>query len=131
VVSDAAPESVHGACNLAVNNQGALGISWLDKIVSEHQYDKVYKMGDLVINEYHETYDLRFIASVDGGESFLKPARVSSQTSKPKSGHAGRFFPGSDYMFMDSAGDGAFHPLWPDSRTGIFQLHTAKVTIKP
>ena len=79
---------------------------------------------------FHETYDLFFTASLDGGATFSAPVRITSQSSKPLPKHASRFWPGADYMFSSAASDGTFHLLWPDARTGIFQLYTSVVRLR-
>src|SRR5882724_3057900 len=50
---------------MAVTNQGVLGISWFDTRGTD---------GDRQYNEF-------FTASTDGGDTFLPPARISSQSS--------------------------------------------------
>jgi hypothetical protein len=125
---------------LAVNNDGTVGISWFD----------TRDVGDR--RAYHEY----FAASVDGGESFLPPVRVSSEESaldapgntmlkptidSPRAGADGvvhfyfddtseRFPDGGDYTGLTADADGRFHPFWTDTRRGNFQAWTATVLVK-
>lgn len=108
VAPDAADDLSQSAANVSVNRSGIVGVSWLAR--------------------RNETYDLFFTASFDGGDHFLPPARISSQSSRP--GPVDRFFPGEDYMLTAAAPDGTFHLLWPDARSGVSQLYTAAVRIE-
>jgi hypothetical protein len=99
-----------------------------------------------------DAYDVFYSASLDGGETFLPAVRVSSETSRPAG--PGNMRPGlgrlrysSDTLIMDflsgysrwrDVGDyigltadaaGIFHPVWPDSRNGTFQLQTARIEL--
>lgn len=120
-----------------VNNQGVVGITWYDTrdVVSVRGY-----------NQY-------FIASVDGGASFLSPIKISGEESKPLgSGNLNyqvfansfrstdtlfmgmispmsRWPQGGDYMGLTADADGYFHPAWADSRTGTYQIYTRKIKV--
>jgi|GEM_PF-696393 len=120
---------------IAVNNQGVVGIMWFDTRGSKQQ------------DQYH----LYFTASVDGGESFLPPVQVSSESSfpvnkgnlTPSASSQGtnksisvsiwspfNHFPqGGDYMGMTVDSNGIFHPFWTDSRSGTFQVWTSQIRI--
>jgi hypothetical protein len=122
---------------IAVNNTGAVGISW---------YDRREAPDDL-------GYRARFAASLDGGVSFEPSIAIATgrtthpvdeqyfpyATTRPgKSGDATEFLifpppwlhitPG-DTREMVTTADGTFHPFWTDNRTGIYQLWTARVTV--
>jgi hypothetical protein len=56
--------------------------------------------------------------------------RVTSRSSTPRPKHAGRFLPGFDYMKNAASPDGTFHLLWPDARSGTFQLYTSAVRVR-
>jgi hypothetical protein len=127
---------------LAVNKDGVLAITWFDtRNASNHE---------------NKEYDEYFAASVDGGESFSAPVRVSDQTSSRlgkgnmalqgtqfdfdlPSGEeqsrvnfisgGSRWPAGGDYMQMAVDDRGIFHPVWADARTGTFQLQTAAITV--
>jgi len=99
-----------------------------------------------------DKFDVYFTASLDGGQTFLPKARVSSQTSHPYG--AGNLRPGpfvmkergmtivyttsgisrwpdgGDYIGMAADSDGAFHPFWADGRSGTYQLYTASIRLK-
>jgi hypothetical protein len=123
---------------IEVNRGGVLGIMWYDT------RDVTDRSG----------YDLYFTASLDGGETFLPPTRVSSQSSFPAG--AGNIRPsaygqekspdddslaveflsgwsrwpnGGDYMGMTSDIHNVFHPLWADARSGVFQIYTCPITV--
>ena len=121
---------------LAVNSRGVVGIFWLD--TREHVKQK----------HYHGY----FAASVDGGASFLPSVRVSTAPSDPygpgnvrpsamvvKSqgtavlsllSAASRWPAGGDYLGLATDSNGTFWPLWPDARTGTFQLYTAELSVR-
>jgi hypothetical protein len=93
-----------------------------------------------------------YSASLDGGETFLPAVRVSSETSRPAG--PGNMRPGlgrlrysgdtlvmdflsgysrwrdvGDYIGLTADPKGVFHPVWPDSRNGVFQLQTARIEL--
>lgn len=121
---------------ITVNRSGVVGILWFGSPASR------------AIDQY----DVYFTASLDGGKTFLAPALVSSEASRPIS--AGNVLPrknfettsddaihintisatsrwpqGGDYIGLASDARGVFHPFWPDSRSGTFQLWTAQVRL--
>jgi len=121
---------------IAVNDSGAVGVMWLDTRASAAD----------------DAYDVFYSASLDGGQTFLPAVRVSSETSRPAG--AGNVRPGlgrlryagdtlimdflsgysrwrdvGDYVGLTSDAKGVFHPVWPDSRTGTFQLQTARIEL--
>jgi len=121
---------------LAVNREGTVGVAWFDT----RDFPRLDK------------YDLYFTASPDGGETFLQPRKVSSEPSAPRgAGNVmpyppyarrtgtgleahfqtafGRWGAGGDYSAMQTDADGAFRPFWPDSRSGTFQIQTARVRV--
>ena len=120
---------------IAVNPVGTLGILWY----STAGYPK------------REQFDVYFTASLDGGETFLPKKRLSSETSKPFGAGNVRPSPiigadrgmitmdfvsglsrwpdGGDYIGMTATPDGAFHPFWPDGRSGTYQLYTAAIQV--
>ena len=120
---------------MTVNKDGVLGVLWLDTRES-------------VEEGFYHAY---FTASLDGGESFLPRVRVSSAPSDTYgSGNllmspstfayqgalyltftsaAGRWPAGGDYIGLATDSSGAFRPLWPDARTGTFQLYTTDLRV--
>jgi len=123
---------------VVVNRDGVVGIAWLDTRDSYRQ----------------DRYREYFTASLDGGRTFLRSTPVSSMASFPQGPGNARLIPlendratpllglrfmsaftrypaGGDYMGITTDLNGAFHPMWADSRTGTFQLFTAKVQVLP
>lgn len=122
---------------LAVSPDGTVGAAWFDNRAGESVYAE------------------HFAASLDGGASFLPAVRVSFEPSPRRadgnivfrptidspsvmpegeltfalSNAAERFPDGGDYVGLVASADGIFHPFWPDSRTGSYQLWTARVTV--
>ena len=122
---------------LAVNRNGVLGVMWYDR------RDHADRLG----------YDVRFSASLDGGESFLASVFVATGGGSPlqtkeallrgpllafaraDDGRAHARFSWSEHdNGGDTSGlacdrDGVFHPLWVDTRSGIQQLSTTRITV--
>jgi len=104
--------------SIAVNKDGVIGVSW-------------YEIQD------KNCFDVYFTASLDGGKTFLPEARVSSATSCPDTPQDkgvfdnGTFGAGGDYSGLAATSDGIFHLVWSDARTGIYQLRTASVAVRP
>jgi hypothetical protein len=121
---------------IAVNKDGVVAVTWYD---TRHSKDG-------------KQYDQYFAASLDGGESFLPSVKISSAPSDPLgSGNsritpmafttegamhlsflsaASRWASGGDYMGLTADKEGVFHPFWADSRTGTFQIYTARVKVE-
>ncbi len=102
---------------IAVNKQGVLGIAWMDR-------------RDDPSGKCYAPY---FTTSIDGGQTFSKPIRVSTELSCPdiaQFGAAGRRWnTGGDYFGLSAAADGRFHLLWPDARNGTFELWTTHLSV--
>ncbi len=137
VVDAAAPASASQFLPaIAVNESGVVGVMWLDTRASAAD----------------DAYDVFYSASLDGGETFLPAVRVSSETSRPAG--PGNMRPGlgrlryagdtlimdflsgysrwrdvGDYIGLTADAKGVFHPVWPDSRNGTFQLQTARIEL--
>jgi hypothetical protein len=122
---------------IAVNGEGTVAIAWFDTRDGASPGE----------------YSQYFTASIDGGETFLPPMRISSQPTQPLSAGNLLFSPkawqdqkgslrlpllsaatrwghGGDYMGLAADARGAFHPFWADSRTGAFQAWTATVRVE-
>jgi hypothetical protein len=122
---------------VAVNPDGVVGIFWLDTRSSPRD----------------DAYDGYFTASLDGGETFLPAVRVSSASSRPSG--AGNLRPAmhplrqrgdtlvmdfltafsrwrdaGDYIGLTASASGAFHAVWPDARSGTFQLQTSRLELR-
>lgn len=135
VAADAPVRGSQYQAEVAVNAKGVVGISWFDtRDGSPHEY-----------NEY-------FTASLDGGKTFLRPVRVSSESSQPHGegndayyiggsdqyekqlwafmvSPVGRYPSGGDYMGLTADAWDAFHPFWIDGRSGTDQVYSAAVRV--
>lgn len=122
---------------IAVNSKGVIGIRWFDT--------RGTKFGE-GFNEY-------FTASLDGGNTFLPAARVSSQTSyftnemistnwRRLDNNDSLLFRFSsriktnvlrgrgDYFQFAADAKGTFHDFWPDSRDGrVGQVYTSAIRV--
>lgn len=109
---------------VAVNRDGVVGVSWYDARNDRREYRGTTRCQDVY-----------FTASPDGGRTFLPEVKVSSAENcadTPQNGEAGRrWVAGGDYHGLAASADGSFHLFWADSRTGIYQLRTANIRIKP
>lgn len=103
---------------VAVNSEGMVAIAWLDR-------------RDDPAGECYAPY---FAASADGGKTFSAPVSVADELSCPdrdRMGFPGRRWPtGGDYFGFAAGSDGRFHVLWPDARSGTFELRTAAVSVR-
>jgi len=109
--------SRQGMPQIAVSSDGTVGVAWID--TRGHAEDGPF------------AFDLWFTASIDKGETFLPPVKVSDEPSKPdfvnKLPYAWNWDLGwgalGDETDLVAGGPGrTFHFLWPDSRTGIAQI---------
>lgn len=124
---------------LATNKNGVLGILYGDT--------RGFRAEDGRFNMY-------FAASLDGGASFLSPRRLSSRHSsieteahgRPAINHSWPYADsvsvwfiailtkhptGGDYLGLAADIDGVFHPMWADSRSGLYQAYTSRVAVLP
>ena len=103
---------------VTVNTSGVLGVSWLDGRDDPAGH----------------CYALYFTASLDGGDTFLPPTRVSTAPSCPDSQRNGASFDrwplGGDYHGLAATSDGLFHALWSDASSGVFQTMTARLEVR-
>jgi hypothetical protein len=92
----------------AVNRDGALGVLWADAGGSA------------------ECTDLYFVASVDGGETFLPEQRVASASSCPTVPVGTHVWTvAGAYFGIATDSTGRFRLLWADARDTLFQLRSA------
>ena len=107
---------------IAVNQSGVIVIAWIDA-----RNDRSTMKGNL------RCKDVFITASTDGGFTFAPEVRVSSKSSCPATPRnvdvALRFPAGGDYMGLAPGVEGSFHLLWSDSRTGLYRLYAADVTV--
>ena len=105
--------------SVAVNKDGIVGVSW---------FDDRNNIGE-------NCYDIYFSYSTDGGNTFSKDYRISSQSScpnTPKNAEAfSRFSRGGDYHTLTSDKNGSFYIAWPDARDGIFTTYFAEIKVYP
>ncbi len=108
---------------IAVNREGVVGVAWEQLRVDDRSCRDTY-----------------FAASLDGGESFLPDVRVSSESSCPPNRterdernqylvDAAKWWWGGDYSAIAAAADRAFHVVWSDYQSGVFQLRTARIVV--
>ena len=107
---------------MAVNHKGVVAVAWYDA-----RSDGRTIKGDF------RRQEIFFTASVDGGRTFLPEVKVSTKPSCPATPQnvetALRFPAGGEYTGLAAAPDGSFRLLWSDSRSEIYRLYTAKVTV--
>lgn len=101
---------------IAVATDGAVGVVWQDRRLAGGR----------------ECTDLYGTISTDGGMTFLPEVRISSETACPDAEANGaataRFrLGGGDYQGLVGVGPGAFQAVWSDSRTGRYQVWTARL----
>jgi Neuraminidase (sialidase) len=92
---------------MRVSSTGTIGLCY---------YDQHWNVGTLL--------DMSCTSSTDGGVSFTKATRFTTQSSNPASdGFGGQFI--GDYTGLALDGGGHPHPLWTDTRTGNADAWTA------
>jgi len=120
---------------VSVNAEGVVGVMW---------YDKRDIPGGL-------GYNVRFAASLDGGETWQPSVRVSqspktfeNRGTLPITGGVWRggagvlslnvrryeWLAGGHTAGMTADANGIFHPFWVDNRTGLSQIWTAPVVVR-
>ena len=108
--------------SVTVNRDGVVGVAWYDGRNGGARYRR-----EFICQEIY------FTASLDGGKTFLPEVKVSSEKScpmLPQNGEIGWRWPaGGDYMGLAATPDGQFVLLWADSRSEMYQLHTATLKV--
>lgn len=118
-VDQATPDSLPTKIPMiAVNKDGIIVVTWWN-----------------LRNEARgQCMDLYASASLDGAETFTAPARVSTASSCPQTpqndGAYQRWSAGGDYSGLAATPDGTFRAVWADSRTGVYQLRTAMISVR-
>jgi hypothetical protein len=105
---------------MAVGSDGVLAVTWIDQ------------RDDATGKCWH----LYATASLDGGETFLMPQRLSETPSCPTSERNGaavldRFPTGGEYTGLAAIGPRRFLAIWPDARDGRFQLRSITFDVTP
>lgn len=101
-----------GQSELMINTAGTIGVSFLRAI-----------RGLGLLGQFPcYSYDAFFTASSDGGLTWSTPAKLGSATSIPdcikQEGGSQARWTGGDYTMGAADAGGAFHPIWPDWRSG-------------
>ena len=135
---DPAERRAHFMPVVAVNRDGVVGVIWYDRRNSTNNLD----------------WEVRFTASLDGGDTFMPSVKVSESAfthdkdkqkfeihvfaSRP--GQLGGasldlalspfFLHGGHTAGLAADAAGRFHPFWVDNRTGVSQVWTAPVTVR-
>jgi hypothetical protein len=123
-----------GMPEIAVNRDGIVGVIWSDR---RNHPDNL-------------GWDIRFTASLDGGETFAPSRKVSERgmdfdekalwaplTPASQKGLTLRIsvsnflFIGGDTWGLTADADGVFHPAWVSNATGAAQIWTAPVRVSP
>jgi hypothetical protein len=119
---------------IAVNADGVVGLMWYDR------RDHPDNLG----------WDVRFMASVDGGASFgpsvkvsergasfpvgttreLRPPAERTERAQIDAGRGSFTFMGGDTAGLAADAAGVFHAVWVDNHTGVPQIWTAAITVK-
>ena len=99
----------------------------LEKVLSEHLVSGELRPGDTISYRVDQV----LLLSQPGELHFQPPVRVTSTAFNPHTptggGKHGAWWIG-DYQGI-TAGDGAFHLMWNDARTGKLDLYAA--TVRP
>lgn len=95
---------------IAVNRDGVVGISWYDRRNHPHNL----------------AYDVRFAASLDGGETWLTSAQVSNAPFDPGTDTRKN---GGDTAGLAADAAGIFHLAWIANPGGTPQMWTAAVEV--
>jgi hypothetical protein len=101
---------------LAVGRDGVVAVAWIDgrSAAGHHCEQSVF-----------------VTASLDGGQSFLQPIRVSNTPACDDQARAGSRSPtGGDYFGLTATADGAFRLMWVEVRDGLKQLVTTTVRVE-
>jgi hypothetical protein len=103
---------------MAASTSGLLAVTWLDA------------RDDATGRCWH----LYGTVSLDGGETFLAPQRLSGAPSCPTAartgeGVLGRFPSGGEYHGLAALGPREFVAVWPDARDGRFQLRSVRFRV--
>jgi hypothetical protein len=110
---------------IAVSSRGVLGLSWIQAIPGD-----LVRPWDRAWTAREHVWDLYFTASTDGGTTFAAPVPVLKTPSRtdPKMGF---WTYGGDYLSLAASPDGAFHPLWVDTRDSKGEIQTARIEVQP
>jgi hypothetical protein len=99
---------------VAVNKTGVVGVMWYDS-------------RDLPTKK-RRAWNIRFRASLDGGETWLPSVRVTDRESLFKEGE--KEWSAGDTAGLVADADGVFHAAWVDNRTKVRQIWTAAIRVE-
>lgn len=108
--------------SIAVSPEGTIGAFW----IKHERYET-----------NPQSYRAWFAASLDGGETFTPPVRVSSAVSRPNRSILSKIdylrtrFRGGDYIGLAASPDSLFHAVWADARDGVFRTFHAPIKVSP
>jgi len=136
-----APRRVHAdssrafriAPTVAVSDSGNVAVVWVEsRLHQELSADSLRAFPQAESSV--DCWDVYTTVSRDGAGTFSPPIRLTPETTcsnAPGNGEAGRRWRyGGDYLGAAWDSEGGFHPLWADSRTGTYQLWTARLVMK-
>jgi hypothetical protein len=119
------------APTVAVSNAGAVAVVWVES--RHHEGHTVDERRALLQQEGAvDCWDVYAAVSRDGAATFSRLIRLSPETTCSNAagnGEAGRWW-GGDYIGAAWDSQGGLHPIWVDSRTGTYQLWTARVEVE-
>jgi len=98
---------------IAVNKDGTVAVTWYDRRGLPNVAGRLHPSG----------CNVRFRASLDGGETWQPSVQVNERTIKSS------IWELRDTQGLAADADGAFHSVWVDDRTGTLQVWTAKVEL--
>ncbi len=110
---------------IAVSSRGVLGLSWIQGI-----HGDLVRYNDKAWTSREHVWDLYFTASADGGKSFAAPVRVL-QTPYRTDARFPNWPYRADYLSIAASADGAFHPLWVDTRESKGEIQTTRIEVQP
>lgn len=104
--------------------QGVLGLAWI-----QGKPGDPVRPDDKVWTAREHAWDLYFTASSDGGTTLAAPVPLleTSARTDPK---LTRWPHGTDYISLSASPEGAFHPLWVDTRDSMGQIQTARIEVR-
>jgi hypothetical protein len=113
--------------SIAVNNDGAVAVSWYDRRGLQKSklvptaFDSRGRVS--AFNLEANGWNVRLRASLDGGATWLPSVQVNEEPGQGRIevGHTAGLAAGAD---------GRFHAAWIDNRTGKCQLWTAAIEVK-
>ena len=106
----------HSMATVAVNREGIVGVLWYDR--------REFPAGD--------GYRPRFAASYDGGVTWSASVAVATAPSAASAQRGPDYLAnGGDTAGLAASADGRFHATWIDNRTGVQQVWTSAITVRP